>query len=189
MYTRNIILEEVGMAEFEQMKHYWGRGGLNIENNFVVSKIEEPLIWPLVSGNKVDDYIDFIHFLLDHQYLSQIAVNNKRWEKYPAGEVRYREQTLEKIAAIAAADTRKIHYFEAKFSTPEGFEKTRHRAMIEFVELRFGENDCRIVGFQTVVPFIYRHWFTSALEPREYHINHGLWVPKEGTTVKVNATR
>lgn len=187
MYTKDIILEEVTGTEFEQMKQYWGREGLRLNDDDRKSRVYRPFTWPLLLKDRVEDYFQFLQSLFRHPFLTQIAVHNRhQWERHHASDLKKDWRMLERIAELAATDRWKKYYLEVKFSTKRGHFETVRKATLELAELRFGEQDCRIVGFQTIVPYLYREWFTIAGEDKKYQINHGLWVPEEGMSVRVN---
>ncbi len=162
-YTKNIVLEEVTLEEFEGMEQFWGKH-ISKKAGEVYCRIQQPL--------QETEYVPLLQNLCSLPWPVRISANNHgRWVRIHNSWAT--PEHLEKLAAIAAADERKRYFLEAKIQKYNyEYQEWWTRVIIEFREY-----DQRIVGNDMRIHWDYREICTIRAQRDSWRSALGLWVP------------
>lgn len=181
-YTKRITLTETTEQEFQRRKDFWKRDKLIVDEDTLLTIIENPLYLPLTSENPVDDYVTLFKKLFKHPYSPKLCIKASwGWGKYFKKQLE--QSDLVNLAGIAVAHPLKQNYLEVKLFrreidpnvvAPAPFRQP----VIEFVESEI-DGQKAIVGYQVCFPIQYQHLFTLSTSRQEQNFTlvHGMWVP------------
>lgn len=163
MYTKDIVLEEVTLREFEQMERFWRK-------NIVKPGRERyaRILNPLQDLN----YERLLSRAIIHSLNVEICVNDHgKWRK--SYKRACNQKVLQRFARIAAADERHRNYLEVKLLAEEGLAANWwNKAVIGFVGYQG-----KIIGYDMVVPPVLQSQFTWRFSSEPAVKVYGLWVP------------
>ncbi len=182
MDIKSPVITETTSADFSQRLKYWKRNRLNINEDMLLARIDNPLAVPLISDNPADDYFKLLKQLVALPYADELCVRSPdRWIKEYTRRIT--KNQLEYMAESSAKDQAKINYLEIKLQKPEIAEYLRgttiiDRPVIEFVEYCSG-NEKSIVGYRMLLPVEYKELFTiaSSSPVDNFALIHGMWIP------------
>ena len=179
LYTQEPVLFQTTQDDFYKLADFWGRDGLIVRGDTLVSRLEDPIQMPLISSAPEEDYATLIGMLLEHPDVDQICVRTGAgWVKEYAR--RMTRSRVEHMADLAAHAPEKIHFLEMKYrARGENMAEPRYtdRPVIEFVEDQTPGKEA-IVGYQMVIPAGYEDLFTIIQQSEgRFVLSHGIWVP------------
>ena len=159
MDLKDIVLEEVPLATFEEMEQVWNTSRRK-KSGDVYSRIENPI--------RESDYEKLINDLLNLPCAGNVSVrySDKRWFKIIQ---KNKGSKLINIGAqLAEIYPDKTYFLEFKF---DNFPNPG-RGYIEF-----REHEGEVVGYKLSISKSLESLFTVKSEQTDYRFNQAIWVP------------
>lgn len=161
-YTKDFILEEVTLEEFEKMERFWSKH---------IKKPDRERYARVVNPIHDTEYERLLRRMMVHPLDVEVYVHDHgQWRK--TYKRRCTETVIQDFARIAAADQRHRNYLEVKLCEEWNQQDWWNKAVLEFVEYRG-----RIIGYDVIVPRLLQSQFTLRFPDEPTGKVHGLWVP------------